>query len=59
MSAPLFGLSPNKSPINQYYSKSVPNPGILIISLTKNDKLFVLAKISFLCIFPTFAMEMS
>ena len=31
----LLNLSPNKSPFNQYYPKSVPNPGILIILIPK------------------------
>ena len=48
----LLNLSPNKSPFNQYYPKSVPNPDILIILLPKNDKIVVLAKILFLTIFP-------
>ena len=30
-------MSPNKSPFNQYYPKSVPNPDILIILQPKND----------------------
>ena len=45
-------MSPNKSPFNQYYLKSVPNPDILIILLSKNDKIVVLAKILYLIIFP-------
>ena len=48
----LFNLSPNKSPFNQYYPNSVPNPDILIISIAKNDKIVVVAKILFLTIFP-------
>ena len=48
----LLILSPNKSPFNQYYPKSVANPGILIILLPKNDKIVVLAEILFLTIFP-------
>ena len=55
----LLNLSPNKSSFNQNYPKSVPNPGILIISLPKNDKMLVLAKISFFTIFYIFAMEIS
>ena len=55
----LLNLSPNKSPFIQNYPKSVPNPDILIISLLKNDKILVLAKISFLTIFPIFAMEIT
>ena len=43
----LLNLSPNKSPFNQYYPKSVPNPDILIILLPKNDKIVVLAEILF------------
>ena len=48
----LLNLSHNKSPINQYYPKSVPNPDILFILLPKNDKIVVLVKILFLTIFP-------
>ena len=48
----LMNLSSNKSPFNQYYPKSVPNPDILIILLPKNDKIVVLANILFLTIFP-------
>ena len=48
----LLNLIPIKSPFNQYYPKSVPNPDILIILLLKNDKIVVLAKILFLTIFP-------
>ena len=55
----LLNLSPYKSPFNQYYPKSVPNPDILIISLPKNDKMLGLAKTSFLTILPIFAMEIS
>ena len=44
-------LSPNKSPFNKHYPKSVPNPDILIILLPQNDKIVVLAKILFLAIF--------
>ena len=55
----LMNLRPNKSPFKQYFPKSVPNPDILIISLPKNDKMLVLAKILFLTIFPIFAMEIS
>ena len=40
----LLHLSPNKSPSNQYYLKSVPKPDILIMSLPKNDKIQVPAK---------------
>ena len=47
-----MNLSSNKSPFNQYYTKSVPNPDILIILLPKNDKIVVLANILFLTIFP-------
>ena len=44
----LLNLSPYKSPFNQYYPKSVPNPDILIILLPKKlDKIVVLAKILF------------
>ena len=50
----LMNLSPNKS-----YPKPVLNPDILIISLLKNDKILVLAKILFLNIFPIQAMEIS
>ena len=46
-------------PFNQYYPKLVPNPDILIISLPQNDKMLVLAKISFLTIFHIFTMEIS
>ena len=38
----LLNLSPNKSPFNQYYPKSVPDSAILIILLSKNDKIVVL-----------------
>ena len=38
---------PTKSPFNQFYPKSVPNPDILIIWLPKNDKIVVAAKILF------------
>ena len=56
----LLNLNPNKSPFNQHYHKPVPNPDILIISLPKNDKMLMLAKISFfLTIFPIFSMEIS
>ena len=55
----LFNLRPNKPPFSPYYPKSVPNSGILIISPIKNDKILVLAKISFLTIFLIFAMEIS
>ena len=48
----LLNLGPNKSPFNQYYPKSVPNPDILIILLPENDKIVVLPKILFLTIFP-------
>ena len=48
----LLNLNPNKSTFNQYYSKSVPNPDIVIILLPKNEKIVVLAKILFLTIFP-------
>ena len=47
----LLNLSPNKSPFNQYYPKSVPHPDILIILLSKNDKIDVLVKILLLTIF--------
>ena len=47
----------NKFPFNQCYPNSVVNPDILIISLPKNDKMLVLAKISFSIMFPIFAME--
>ena len=30
-------FAPEKSPCNQYYPKSVPNPDILIILLSKNE----------------------
>ena len=53
----IMNLSPNKSPFDQCYPKSVPNPTILIISLPENDTMLVLAKITFLTIFPIFAME--
>ena len=54
----LLYLRPNKSPFNQYYPKSVPgNPDILIISTPKSHKILVMTKISFLTIFPIFAME--
>ena len=43
----LLNLSPNKSPLNQYYLKSVPNPDTLIILLPKNDKVVALAEIFF------------
>ena len=46
----LLNLSPNKSPFNKYYYKSLPNPDILIIVLPKNDKIVVLAKNLFLTI---------
>ena len=39
--------------------QSVPNLDILIISLPKNYQMLVLAKISFLTIFPIFAMEIN
>ena len=55
----LLNLSPYRSPFNQYYPKSVPNPDSLIISLPKNYKMVVLAKISFLTIFLFFAMKIS
>ena len=46
---------------NQYYHKSVPNPDTWIISLPKMIQcwwwLKLVAKISFLTIFPTFPME--
>ena len=48
-----------KSPFKQYYSKPVLNPNSSIISLPKNDKMLVLAKISFFTIFPIFAMEIA
>ena len=48
----LLNLRPNKSPSNQYYPNSVPNPDILIILLPENDKKVVLAKILFLTVFP-------
>ena len=48
----LLNRIPNKSPFNQYYPKSVPNPDILIILLPKNDKIVLQAKILFLTIFP-------
>ena len=47
----LLNLSPDKSPLNQNYPKPAPNPDSLIISLLKNDKLLVLAKILFLTSF--------
>ena len=47
----LLNLSPSKSPFNQYYPKTVPNPDILIILLPQNNKIVVLAKILFLLIF--------
>ena len=40
-------LSPYKSPFNHYCPKSVTNPESLTIPLTKNDKMLMLAKISF------------
>ena len=46
----LLNLRPKKSPFSPYYPKSVLNPDISIISLLKNDKILVLAKISFLTI---------
>ena len=48
----LLNMSRNKSPFNQYNPKSVFNPDILIILLSKNDKIVGLAKILFLTIFP-------
>ena len=39
----LLNLSPNKSPFNQYFPKSVPNPDIMIILLLKTDKIVLLA----------------
>ena len=51
----LLNLSPNKFPFSQYYSKSVPNPDILIILLPKN-KIVVLAKILFLTIFSIYLL---
>ena len=53
----LLNLRLNKSPFNQYFPKSVPNPDVFYHFPTKNDKMLVLAKISFLTIFPTFAVE--
>ena len=55
----ILNLSANKSPFNQSYSKSVPNPDILIIPLPKNDKMLVMAKTSLLTICPIFAMEIN
>ena len=40
-----LNLSPNQSPFNQYYPKSVPNPDILIILLQQNIKIVVLTNI--------------
>ena len=48
----LLNFSPNKFPFNQYYPQKVPNPDILIILLSKNDNILVLAKILFLTMFP-------
>ena len=48
----LLNLNPNKSLLNQYYPKQVPNPDILTILLPQKDKIVVLAKILFLNIFP-------
>ena len=48
----LLNLSPNKSPLNQYYPKSVPNLDVLIILLHQNDKIVLLAEMLFLTIFP-------
>ena len=53
----LLNLSPYKSLFN--IPKSVPNPDISIISIPQNDKMLMLAKISFLTIFPIFAMVIS
>ena len=47
----LLNLSLTKSPLIQYYPKSVPSTDILIILLPQNDKVLVLAKILFLTIF--------
>ena len=55
----LLNFSPNKYPFNQYHPKSVANPDILNISLPKNEKIMVLAKLSFLTNFPIFKVEIS
>ena len=52
----LLNLSPYLSPFEQYYPKSEPSQDSLIISLTKDDRMLALAKITFLAIFPIFAM---
>ena len=46
----LLNWSPNKSSFNENYPTSVPSR-VLIISLSKNDKMLVLAKISFFFFF--------